>query len=256
MERTYLIKEMRERAIGIARNLGLRGVERAVREGCYSSITESLKRVRKDEGALSFLEQFFGSTPTEKEPYFPNGVPLSNYMNRIIKTKWFSPTKRYTESNLAKDVQRIRQSFKIENDLSPCLTEDINFCRDATLEVVRDAAWYVAWYVAEDVVRDAALEVVRGAALEVVRDAALEVVRDAALEVVRDVAWYVAEDVVRDTALGAQYTIVQDLLEIKSRYPKNPGESLLRVYEKGLWPRGTKGNKFVIWHPPIRKKKS
>ncbi len=50
----------------------------------------------------------------------------------------------------------------------------------------------------------------------------------------------------RDSSL-----IVQDL--IKDKYPINPFEKLINVYEMGLWPAGISGNNFLIWHPEVVK---
>jgi hypothetical protein len=143
-------------------------------------------------------------------------------MGRILDIRWFQPSKNYSNKELQTFVNKITKAFKIR-DLEALTTTDVDAAEDA----------------AEDAALDAALDAARNAAL----DAAWGVAQGVALSA----AWDAALGAALSAAWGAEYIIVQDLIEKK--YPENPFGKLISVYELGLWPAGISKDKFLIWHP-------
>jgi hypothetical protein len=202
----------------------------------------------------NFLSQFYGRSGGERKDYFPNGRDLGAYMGRILDIRWFQPSKNYSNKKLQTFVNEITKAFKIR-DLEALTTTDVY--------ASWSAAWSAAWSADLGAAQSAALGAVRGAALGAVRGAAQGAARDAAQSVdlgaARDAARNVALDAAQgaawsaalSAARGAEYIIVQDL--INKKYPKNPFEKLISVYELGLWPAGIFKDKFIIWHPKVVK---
>jgi hypothetical protein len=242
METNYSTEALRERAQRIAHALQLSKFAVDTETKFYSDLSESLRRY-SDDKVQNFLKQFYGRSGGEKEDYFPNGGDLGAYMGRIFNTRWLQPSKNYSNKKLQTFVNEITKAFKIRN-LEALTTTDFDAAWDVSLDVARYAAQDAAWGVAQDAARGAALGVARNASWNASWNAA------------RDAAWGVARgaalDAARGAARGAEYIIVQDL--INKEYPKNPFGKLISVYELGLWPAGISENKFLIWHPKVVKK--
>lgn len=232
MEDKYSISALRKRGVAIATELKLPLLAEACKSRDDSDLVEILRKQQPEE-VKKFLQEFYGRFENESEPYFPNGDDLAEYTEKILRIRWFEPSRNYTNEELQPYVNGIMRSFKLKNKKAE-ITKDINAARKANW----DAIWGATWGPAKSAAWDAARSAARGAARGPAWGAAW-----------RGAAW----DADLDAAGGAAYILVQDLPELKKQYPENPFEKLIDIYELGLWPAGIKEDRFLIWHPVVKK---
>jgi len=238
MEETYHENILRERGKRIARSLRLRRLNKIISTGCYEKIADSL-RSTNPEKATQFLSQFYGRAEEEEDTYFPNGVALGKYINRILNIPWFRPSRQYTPRDLKRNVATIAERFKIKKKLDTIVTAHIG---EADMAYGMDSVRRAAERTAQNTTRSGAGLAAADTAWGIARSAC-KAFSD------KDPIWG-PED---SACAGAEYIISQDIPSLKSKYPENPFEALIRVYEKGLWPAGIEGSYFVIWHPEVKK---
>jgi len=209
---------LRQRGVNLLKRHGIRNenLSQEMKSGCYTSIFDCLRQMSHEKAKPLVSEFYIG---------FPNGEDLGDYMNRIIWLPWFRPARKYEAKEIRPHVKRIERAFKIDN-YPLDLTVDEGVARDANLGAADCAAWGAVWGAVWGANWDAAL----GAAGGATRGAA------------------------GNAAGGATYIIAQDVAELRKAYPENPFEKLIGVYEFGLWPAGIKDEKFVVWHPEVRRR--
>ena len=223
----YSHKSLRERAKHVCRihNIDNNVLIDQIKDGCYPSIFKAVKELPQNERRL-LVSDFYSC--------FPNGKDLGEYMNRILEIDWFEPKRNYNKKEITFLVREIESAFKLEEH--PILiVNDLN----ADWNAARDAAKYATWDADWNATRNAARDAAKYATWDADRGAAGNAALDAAM----------------DAARGAIYIIAQDIPSLRKKYPVNPFEKLIKVYEKGLWAAGIslKGE-FVVLHPKVNKK--
>jgi hypothetical protein len=256
-EGKYAYKIQRERARDIANSLGLNDFAEFVKIGCYEGLFNSLSEMCKTtpDKALALMGGFYGKFGDEKEEYFPNGTELGRFMHRTMNIDWFNPKRDYSSEELQDDVDRICRRFgignleaRMEGDFnnafklldkkkfgrmcSTVINTFGNHAEDMTAIDLAVAMTHVANFI----------NIWHASSGSLGEEHNYLTVKDAS-----ELTCYMSE-------WGAAYFAAGNSQVLKSAYPENPFESLIDVYEKGLYPVGPSehGRNFLIWHPEVK----
>lgn len=249
----YSYNTLRERGMKIAGEMGMKPLRDIWQIGGYNYVFGYLGDDQGRKEADAYTRAFFTKAHGEEVDYFHNGSNVAEYMIRVFRTRWFSPTKIYSKSELEGNVKAVRCAFKIPeggeiviyHDTGPIFTKKMDVDVDFSIKAIHtivdtivraaDVVEKDEWIAVTDMASDAAW----GPSYVAIRD---DYGEDALL---------IARNVANEVTMGASHALASGLQGMES-YPTNPFEKLLDIYELGLWPV-TFGEQSVIWHPPIKK---
>jgi hypothetical protein len=230
--RNFSNENLRKRALSVCDKLGVENdkLRKNLEHGCYSDIFGVVRTLPEDVRKQAVSGFYKG---------FPNGKKIGEHINRILAIDWFKPKKEYTEKDFDGLSKGIADAFRIEE--YPLL---VSKTKTVAIDANSSDAWFNALKDVRIVMRDyySAKDDHVYAAL----DAGCAAGEPALIN-----DSYFGSQACNDAGMSAKFIILEDALKLNEKYPVNPFEKLMTVYECGLFPAGIKDNSFVIWHPPV-----
>jgi hypothetical protein len=234
------------RSADVARFMGLDDLARDLGRGEEEGVGFVRRIGRENPDKITeFLNMYYGKFENEKKDYFPNGAELAKYFEKIMGMDWFNPKINYISSDLQANVDEICDRFRIGR---------LNAKVERGEYTPRDPTMYMP-------AQEEFLAAILAAGLDQAHDAAENDIYTVIQEYA-DSPFLAHSKITQGCSFGyqtcfdaASYTsflIAKDLPKIKEKYPENPFESLLKVYERGLFPSHIEDGSFVIWYPEVR----
>lgn len=248
--RKYKLDALNARAMEIATDMGLKrlmnGLAIIRAPGMHLQELAGMVREYASKTSREFNERFYGKADEERREYFPNGHALGEYMERLSRVSWFENIQEYASSDLQSQVDEITNAFKLPGKYRAKIAKS----KSGTMDVYYGSevrGWTTdALYNAIEEAKDrgkctTVVDAVRNNASHL---AGWDARKACIYPFTPRCACWSAEHYAGE---HASFLAVENI--IKDRYPQNPYENILHIFELGLAPVGIGEKNFIIWCP-------